>query len=118
MHNPIEMHHHQSRHAQSLQRLSHSSCSNLELQSPPILIWKHTCTYFSSLILERIVALLGINLRVLLVFYGIQLSDKEDILANTCKTSGGNDLTPGYIGRLCRYESHIYPKTSLNAGRL
>lgn len=63
-------------------------------------------------------ALLEINLRVPVIVYGVQLSDKEDILTNTCKTSGRNDLTLGYIDGLCKYETYIYSKTCLNIGRL
>lgn len=42
------MHHHQSRHAQSPATLSHSSCSYLKLQSPPILII-HSVYLFSEM---------------------------------------------------------------------
>lgn len=100
MHNPIEVHRHQSRHAQSLQRLSHSSCSNLKLQSPPILIRKCTCMcLFSRYHLREHCGPAGNKPQVAVGFLRCATVRQRRHTDNTCNTSEVNDLTPQHTDR-------------------
>lgn len=98
MHNPIEVHRHQSRHAQSLQRLSHSSFSNLKLQSPRILIWKRTCVCLFSLHhMRELCGSAGNKPQVAVRLLRCATVRQRRHTDNTCNTSGVNDLTLQHI---------------------